>query len=57
LAAVGIAARHARLVGIEIGFDRTLEIAQLLLDDVRQEERADRAQPRTDLPACFRFPD
>jgi hypothetical protein len=56
LAAVGIAARHARLVRIEIGFNRALELAQLLLDDLRQQERADGAQSRADLPACFCFP-
>jgi hypothetical protein len=45
LAAVGIAARYARLVGIEIGFDRALEIAELLL--ARRSERMARSRALT----------
>jgi hypothetical protein len=46
LAAVAIAGRYARLIGIEAGFDGALEIAKLGFDDSRMQ------QPAHAMQAC-----
>jgi hypothetical protein len=55
LPAVGIASRHAGLIGIEVGFDRAFETTQLLFDDICQQQRAYSVQGRARLATRLRF--
>jgi hypothetical protein len=49
LAAVGIASRHARLIGVEVRLDRAGEPPELCLDVLRPKEPDEAAQSRADI--------
>ena len=53
LAAIGIARRHARLVGIELGFGRAFERAKLGLDEACMQKPADATELGAGMPARF----
>jgi len=52
LTAIGVAGGYARLVGIE-SFDRTIEVAELGVEDAAPEEAAHPAQLKAGSPTCL----